>query len=183
MSGYHPFEGEFVRLRAREPGDAEAVQRWLDTDVVHFNEARYPWSLADVRKRSGEGSEPTFGHARFAVERKSDGQLIGDVAIHEASPENRAGWLALVFGPDARGQGFGSDALRVLCRFAFEMMNLNRLELEYVGSNDRARRVYEKAGFREEGRRRDAYFILGRYEDAVVMGLLRADFCAGGVAV
>ncbi len=166
-----------MRLRAREPGDAEIVQGWLDPDVVHFNEARYPWSLAETRKRSGEGSEPSYAHARFAVERKDSGLVIGDIAIHESSPENRAGWLALVFGPDSRGQGYGSEALRIVCRFAFEMMNLNRLELEYVASNARARRVYEKVGFREEGTRRDAYFTFGRYEDAVVMGLLRNEFC------
>ena len=55
------------------------------------------------------------------------------------------------------------------------MMNLNRIELDVFAENARARRVYEKVGFREEGVRRQAVYKYGRYQDVVVMGLLAGE--------
>ena len=62
-----------------------------------------------------------------------------------------------------------------MCRFGFEMMNLNRIELEVHAENARARHVYAKVGFQEEGVRRQAIYRAGRYQDMVVMGLLAGE--------
>jgi RimJ/RimL family protein N-acetyltransferase len=67
------------------------------------------------------------------------------------------------------------DAMRVVCRFGFEMMNLQRIELEVYADNARAVHVYEKVGFRLEGTRRHAVFKRGRYHDMHVMGLLEGE--------
>ena len=55
------------------------------------------------------------------------------------------------------------------------MMNLNRIELDVFAENARARRVYEKMGFREEKVRRQAVYKYGRYQDVVVMRLLTGE--------
>ena len=63
-----------------------------------------------------------------------------------------------------------------MLRFAFEELNLHRVELEVYDFNPRAMRCYEKAGFRLEGTRRQAHFHQGAYHDVHLMGILRDEF-------
>jgi RimJ/RimL family protein N-acetyltransferase len=94
----------------------------------------------------------------------------------KTSPENRSARLGIAIGAKARWDGgYGTDAMRVLCRFGFDMMNLHRIELDVYADNLRAEHVYEKVGFRVEGRRREALYKFGRYHDVVVMGLLEGE--------
>ena len=148
-----------------------------DPDVVLWNLVRYPRSRASVRERIAAGADVGYAHARFAIETIAESKLIGDIAVHVEEPESRCGWIAVTLGdPDYRDKGYGSDAVRTVCRFGFEMMNLRRIEVEVLGENERAIRTYEKVGFVHEGRRRQAVYTHGRYIDLIVMGLLREDF-------
>jgi RimJ/RimL family protein N-acetyltransferase len=65
--------------------------------------------------------------------------------------------------------------MRVLCRVGFDTMNLHRIELDVFARNERAGKVYARVGFQVEGRRRDAVYKNGRFEDTIVMGLPRGD--------
>ena len=71
--------------------------------------------------------------------------------------------------------GYGTDAMRVLCRFGFEIMNLHRIQLDVYGNNHRAIHVYEKVGFTREVTKRQALYKFGRYHDVHVMGLLEGE--------
>ncbi|MEX1022272.1 MAG: GNAT family protein, partial [Dehalococcoidia bacterium] len=78
--------------------------------------------------------------------------------------------------PAYRGAGYGTEAMRLACRFAFQEMGLQRIELGTFDFNTRALRSYERLGFAIEGRQRRAVYLGGRYYDAIVMGLLREEF-------
>ena len=71
--------------------------------------------------------------------------------------------------------GYGTDAVRTACRFGFRQMNLRRVELHVHGTNPRGIRAYQKVGFREEGRLRQAHFTDGHPVDVLVMGLLSSE--------
>jgi RimJ/RimL family protein N-acetyltransferase len=176
-----PFEGQLIRLRAREPEDEADAYRWMaDPDVILWNGVRYPRSRETMRERIEIGAALSYAHARFAVVTLAESRLIGDVAIHAEEPESRCAWLAMTIGdPEYRNRGYGTDALRTACRFGFNVMNLNRLELEVLADNERARKAYAKVGFLEEGRRRKAVFTHGAYRDLIVMGLLREELTGG----
>jgi RimJ/RimL family protein N-acetyltransferase len=63
-------------------------------------------------------------------------------------------------------------------RFAFEEMNLNRVELHVYDFNLRGQAAYRKCGFVEEGRMRQAHFSEGKWDDVVVMAVLRDEWVA-----
>ena len=69
-----------------------------------------------------------------------------------------------------------TEAARTILRFAFEELNLHRVELEVFDFNQRAIRAYEKAGFRREGTRRQHHFLHGGYHDAHIMSILEDEF-------
>jgi RimJ/RimL family protein N-acetyltransferase len=75
--------------------------------------------------------------------------------------------------PPMRGRGIGLTLIRWLVNLSFDELHLNRLELVVFSFNDHARRCYEAAGFREEGRAREARKASNGYWDLIHMGLLR----------
>ncbi len=79
---------------------------------------------------------------------------------------------------DYWGKGYGTDAMRVLMRLAFDRMNLHRLWLQVHDFNQRAIASYEKCGFKRWGMLRDGKFSRGRYHDTIVMGILESEYRA-----
>lgn len=172
-----PFEGRLVRLRAREPGDEPLLYRWFnDPEVTEHLTVRYPVSHEQERDYIEHAGAINYERASFAVETISEGRLIGGTGLEKSSPENRRATLGIALGDKQFWNGgYGTDTMRVVCRFGFETMNLHRIDLEVYARNARARRVYEKVGFHQEGVLRQAVYTRGRYEDIVVMGLLEGE--------
>lgn len=170
-----PLEGRLVRLRAREPQDEAPFHSWFnDYAVTEFLAVRYP--VSHVVERNMLEREPAMSHQRaaFSVETRAEQVLIGNCELRVPAPENRCGNLGIAIGhPGYRDRGYGTDAMRTLCRFGFAMMNLHRIELTVDATNARARHVYRKVGFVEERLLRDHRFIAGSYRDTVVMSILR----------
>ena len=64
----------------------------------------------------------------------------------------------------------------LLAHHCFDTLNLNRVHLRVYAENLRAKRAYEKAGFLEEGRLREAVYKHGKYDDVIVMSILRSEW-------
>lgn len=173
----HRFEGELVRLRAREPGDEPSFYRWLnDARVTEHLAPVYPISHQAERAWMAIMPDPGYRNANLSIETTAEGTLIGSARLAVAAPENRSGELSILIGETRFWDGgYGSDTMRALCRFGFEMMGLHRIWLEVLESNARAIHVYEKLGFRHETRRREAVHKFGRWQDVLVMSLLEDD--------
>ncbi len=77
-----------------------------------------------------------------------------------------------------RDRGFGSRFLKLIMAEAFGPLQANRLWLDVFTDNDRARKVYRRCGFVEEGVLREAYFQDGRFHSAVVMSVLAREYAA-----
>ncbi|RZQ59363.1 GNAT family N-acetyltransferase [Amycolatopsis suaedae] len=166
--------GKLVRLRALEPADAEALHRWNeDSEVGRWMINGYPTSLAQVVKRCEERAPNTYGELALCVETLAERRPIGVIGLSGAEPESGRAWLDVYIGePDFRGGGYGTDAVRVLCRYGFDQMRLHGISLWVVAENTGAIHVYRKLGFVEEGRQREAFRRDGKWYDQVLMGLL-----------
>lgn len=165
--------GDLVGLRALEPDDAAAVHRWhSDPEVMRWMHDPYPGSLEQVVRELAEA--PPNGHASLTlVVVDPDGRAVGLVALRGEEPEAGAAELDVYLGErDAWGRGYATDAVRTVCRYAFAKMRLHRVGLSVAVGNDAARRVYDKVGFVEEGRRRECFWRDGAWADEVLMGLL-----------
>ena len=171
-------EGKIVNLRAPEMGDLERNTRWInDREVTRYLGRRYEMSLAaeEAWLRDVTANPMSYERPYFAIETK-EGEHIGNTGLFDVKPEDRKAKLGIMIGEKAYwSNGYGSDALRTLLAFAFDEMNLNRVELDVFAFNERAIAAYRKCGFIEEGRRRQALYRQGAYHDVIVMGVLRAE--------
>ena len=73
-------------------------------------------------------------------------------------------------------KGYGSEATQMMVDYAFGTLNLNRIQLHVSVENERAVKVYEKIGFKNEGRLRQAMYFDGKYHDFYLMAVLREDW-------
>ncbi|MGE0601965.1 MAG: GNAT family N-acetyltransferase [Dehalococcoidia bacterium] len=174
---YSPFQGRLIRLRGREPEDEPLLFEWFnDPEVTEHLSVRYPFSHKTEREFIEAAKTIDYQHTSFAIETLTEGKLIGGCSLEGTSPENRSSILGIAIGDKEYWDGgYGSDTMRTLCRFGFDIMNLHRIQLDVYDGNARARHVYEKIGFKLEVTRRQALYKFGRYQDIHVMGLLEGE--------
>jgi RimJ/RimL family protein N-acetyltransferase len=107
----------------------------------------------------------------------ADDQLIGFVAYDGINWQHGETFVAIGIGdPAYRGNGYGTDAMRVMLRYGFMELNLNRIQLNAFSYNERAIKSYRKAGFIEEGRQRGMLLRNGQRWDFVYMSVLRDEW-------
>ncbi len=176
------FAGKLVRLVAPSRDDAAVLARWsedasylraLDTDYAR------PLSAQEFARRlDPDKRDPNW--IEFHLRAVQDDRLIGFVALHTIEWNNATAMLSVGIGePGDRDKGYGSEALRLVLNYAFTELNLFRIGLDVIATNDRAVHIYEKLGFRREGIMRLAVHREGHRYDVLHMGLLRDEWRPG----
>ncbi|MEU7001105.1 GNAT family protein [Nonomuraea sp. NPDC046570] len=108
-------------------------------------------------------------------------EYVGEVVLNELDGDNLSCNLRVaLLGARVFGKGFGSEAIRLVLDHAFTTTPLHRISLDVFAFNDRARHVYEKLGFVEEGVLRDALRWGGEWHDSISMAVLRPDWATRG---
>jgi RimJ/RimL family protein N-acetyltransferase len=131
-----------------------------------------PFSIEDIHESERRATEE--GHP-FIVD--VDGNPVGRIGLNNFRPRDRMASLYVFIGEeDARGKGYGRDALMTLLIYAFDALNLRQVELWTLADNDRAIRLYKGCGFVEDGRLRDRSWIDGHYIDHLVMSVNAEEF-------
>lgn len=164
-------EGRSVRLRALEPSDMENMWRWQNdwaTQRLGDGEPELALSHAAVERTFGDSA----GFTSYVIE-TLDGRAIGSCGYFGYSGRNRSCSVGIWIGEaDARGKGYGTEAMRLMLRYLFHQMGLHRVALQVMADNAPAIASYIKCGFREEGRDREAAFKDGAWIDSLRMGVL-----------
>ncbi|MFE2614246.1 GNAT family N-acetyltransferase [Micromonospora chalcea] len=176
------FATERVRLRPPTPDDAPAIFR-LDSDpelhLVTDDEPFLPQHVGQVRarleKRAGEQPDARSSVSLLA-ETVADGTFLGAGTLWGINAFNGFAHLGITLLPEARGQGHGTDVIRLLCRYGFRNRNLRRLEIETLAGNTAMRRTAERCGFVHEGTLRERGYDGDGFADMVLYGLLRRDW-------
>ncbi len=113
----------------------------------------------------------------FAIYALLELRPIGIINIRDfTNPHGTAEFGITIGDPADRGQGFGTEATRLLLDYAFTVLRVHNVWLDTPAYNSGAIRAYEKAGFREIGRRRGARTRAGRRYDVVLMDCVVEEF-------
>jgi RimJ/RimL family protein N-acetyltransferase len=113
------------------------------------------------------------GSVAYGIHERGPERLIGLTTFSSLDGDNGSVLFHITIGErDAWGRGLGSEATELMLEHAFERLGLHRVGLSVFSYNLRAIRAYEKAGFRIEGRQREAILRDGRYWDEIQMGVL-----------
>lgn len=172
--------GSSVYLRPWERADLPLRARWLaDGEILAGLAEGSAVGLAGSERWFDEVCQAQQGRDayRFVIVRLADDLPIGSIWIGPIEWTHGAVEFGVYLGErSAWGHGLGTDALDAIVDFAFGWLRMERVWLRVRATNRRARRSYEKAGFREEGIERSALLIEGEREDVIRMSLLRPEW-------
>ncbi|MDA4885454.1 GNAT family protein [Streptomyces sp. MS2A] len=165
--------GDRTVLRPFTEADAERMWEIVnDPEVAHFTGSP-PRELTPRVLRDWYGTRSARpDRLDLAVTDPADGELLGEVVLHDWEPANRSCTFRTLIGPRGRGRGVGTEATRLIVGHAFEGLGLHRVQLDAYAHNHRALRVYEKVGFVREGVRREVERRDGVWVDEVLMAVL-----------
>ncbi|HVN16532.1 MAG TPA: GNAT family protein [Anaerolineales bacterium] len=178
------FEAQDIRLGPIDHDTHPEIEsKWThDAEFMRLMELKpvRPLSPAMVKKQY-ESIEKEMDEQKnlfyFTVRARGDDHLIGKAAIEWIDWTNGNGWLRLGLGAaEDRRKGFGSQVLKLLLRYAFAELNLYRVTAMVPEYNEGAIRLFQKFGFMEEIRRRQALQRDGRTWDLLTFGLLRPEW-------
>ena len=168
-------EGRTIRLRAVEPEDADLMYVWEnDCDVWAVSGTTEPFSHYQMQ-RFVERHRDTIGvlgdgQLRLIVETRQEARPVGAIDLFEYDPiHRRAGVGILIYEQSDRGQGYASDALEALCRYAHDTLRAHQLWCNVGADNEASLRLFRSAGFTEIGIKRDWLWRPDGYHDEVML--------------
>ena len=165
------FGGKKVRLRAMEQSDLASEHAFVnDYETLRGMTSGLPLpsSMSDAQDFISHQSRYTRGEYQFAIE-NLEGRMIGRCGVTQLDWKNRLGELAIMLGPEWRGQGCGTEAMALLCRWCFREMNLHKLKVSVFAFNEAAVRCYLANGFVQEGCLKREIFRDGQWRDVLIL--------------
>lgn len=204
-----PCEGVAIRLRAFERQDLESYRHWMQphhewhlwdgpyyprptaeeidraiealTARIEAQEAQEAQEATASQPWQQPGIAPLPPH-KLVIARVSDNSMVGTVGWYWESEETQWARMGItVFDPQVRGQGVGTEALKLWTTFLFGATPWVRLDYATWSGNHAMVSVGRKLGFVEEARFRNARIVRGEYFDSVVYGILREEWESRGL--
>ncbi|MFJ9898201.1 GNAT family N-acetyltransferase [Streptomyces sp. NPDC091280] len=175
-------KGDKVGLRARHEDDIPLLDSELYDDVAtHARANSKPWRPITPGSKDSPFAvdDKERGNAPFSVVDLDSGTLLGSAALWGIDEHNRIAHIGLGLLPSARGKGYGTDVVAVLCHYGFVVRGLHRLQIETLADNDAMLRSAERNGFVREGVLRAAAWVMGEFVDEVLLGLLVEEWKPG----
>lgn len=150
----------------------------LDSELVYLTGCKRQFSENEIANFLKDCVSSNEKHLFFII--SQDNNIIGETVINEIDlRNNHANFRIAIFKADYRNKGLGTWATKQTCDFAFRTLMLHRLTLEVFSFNSRAKSVYLKCGFKQEGVLREAIKCEGTYCDIILMSILAHEWTDG----
>ncbi len=175
-------EGKRIRLRLLNPeSDAALVVCWMNdpaTRDVLGDKRALPFSEETEKQwlRKLYCSEPPEKIV-FGIELKKTDRLIGVIGLHDIDWISRKTTIGIKIGLARwRGQGYGTEATKLLQEYAFETLGLNRILAEILIYNGASLQCFKRCGYHREGILRQAMYKNGQFHDVALLSILRSEW-------
>lgn len=162
--------GARLRLATLEESVADGPYlRWMRDPLVQcYLEARHYAHDAESLRRFVRDANASADNLLLGMLRREDGRHIGNIKLGPIDRPNLRGEIGFMIGErSCWGQGYGTEAVDLVCRHAFSRLGLHKITAGYIASNAGSARIFAKLGFVEEGRLREHFLVDGKWEDGI----------------
>ena len=178
MKYFKKMESEHLYLAPLRIEDAEKFCEWISDKRVSagVNATKDVFSLENEIKYL-EAAINSKNELHFSIVKKDDDELIGSCSIVDIDYMAGCGELGIIIGDEkSRGKGYGKEVLRMLLDFGFNSLNFHSMHLTVYSFNKDAISCYEKVGFKQVGKKREAGYHDGKYCDILLMDILKDEY-------
>ena len=151
---------------------------WInDPEVTRYLEVRnIPQSPENIKKYV-QAMDGNADEIFLAICLREDGHHVGNIKLGPINWLHRFAEVSLVIGEKQFwGKGIGTEAVRLVSHFAFDVLNLHKLKSGCYEENIGSTKAFLKAGFVQEGILKSQWYLNGRHRNEIVLGLCREDF-------
>jgi [ribosomal protein S5]-alanine N-acetyltransferase len=148
--------------------------QWMnDYEITRFLESRWKYQTRDsvldyIRYINKSENDVLFG--MFLL---NDKKHIGNIKIGSINWVHRNADVGLLIGDrNAWGKGYGTDAIRLVTKYAFESLNLHKLIAGIYRGNEGSYKAFIKAGWSDIGIMKEHRFFEGKYVDEYLVEII-----------
>ena len=176
MKYFKKLIGERIYLSPRNAEDTEKFTEWLN-DLETTDYIGRSATIITLEEERKYFEDSTNKENSFFITTLDEDKLIGTISLENFNPINRNAVLGIFIGDkEYRSKGYGKEAIELILDFGFNYLNLHEIKLDVMAFNERAIKCYKKCGFKEYGRRHEAYYFGGNYHDVISMEILRKEY-------
>ncbi len=180
MEYYKKLCGDRIYLspRSNSQEELEKYTTWMNDFQVTDYTGRTGYLITPVTEKEFlENSAKDRADRHFSIINAENDTLIGTIGLIKFNWIDRSAVLGIFIGDqDFRSNGYGTEAINLLLEYGFRYLNLHTISLDLLDINERAHKCYQKCGFKDTGRSREAIFLNGKYYDKLHMDILESEF-------
>lgn len=168
--------GKKVILRAMEKEDCEFVRDMFNDPEIEDLVVGWAFPLSKYAQEKWYENHYSDTNFRFIIETEELG-AVGIATLLDIDWKNRMAQHGIKLAKkEIRHKGIGTDTVMAIMRYAFDELQLNRLNGSWFQDNTASKHLYMKCGWKEEGIRRKYIYKGGRYRDLIETGVLAEDY-------
>lgn len=170
---------ENISLVVPEKQDVDLWYRWvndIETSafiLVTFWKITYREDEEDYYEKMRNEKDGVV----FCIYLEKEKKVIWNVWLSKISymDMNCMLWIS-IFDKDNQDKWYGTEAMKLVLKYAFEVLGLNKVKLNYVDFNTRAKKIYEKLWFKEVWRLKNEKYMMWKFHDDVIMEIFKEEF-------
>lgn len=171
-------KGKIVTLRAMEIEDQEMLREMVNDPEIEKMVGGYSYPTSKEQQVNWfKTNYNSQNNLRLIIETEEDG-AIGFANIVNIDWKNRSAFHGIkIANKKFRSKGIGTDTVMAVMKYAFEELQLNRLDGSIIEYNEPSIKLYcNKCGWKIEGTRRKAVFKSNKYHDELIVGILKEEY-------
>ena len=171
-------ENNLIKLRALEPEDLDVLYRWEnDTELWDIGVTLSPYSKYALREYIAKSRKDIYQsrQLRLMITLKENGDPIGTIDLYDFDPVNSKAAIGILLDKPFRGRGFGSQALELICGYAFDFLSLKQLYAFVPVRNIPSIKLFTRCGYQPAGTLIAWLKTKNGFDDVYLMQLIHKD--------
>jgi diamine N-acetyltransferase len=171
-------KGEKTFLRPLQYSDWQNTIKWRNDILIKRKSMMHPYPITEMIEKEWYENilkSKNQSSVYFTIINEIE-EPIGFIILTKINQINKNCTLSIVIGESKfQSKGYGKEAMNLIIDYAFNTLNLRKISVEVLSTNEQAIMLYKKLGFHEEGILRQHFFLDGQYLDVYIMSLFKND--------
>ncbi len=175
---YKKYKSENLYLSPINSNDYKIFTKWINDQSLSSGLGVFYMNMDENSEKAFlENMENNSNMHAFALVREIDDQLIGFYSLELINPiANRYVVGGFIGEKSNRGKGYGSEALNLITKYGFEILNAHTIIAKVFSFNLASLKMVSKANYQQVGKFNQAYFYNGKYHDEILFEYLAQDY-------